>query len=82
MNTDQVLDEYRKGNADKRMSLFLYHRELRDEFACIEEDDPADLSAAYRAPEPVRQGMVSKFLLLLNRFPWLRTKTSMDRVGP
>jgi hypothetical protein len=43
MKVDQVLNEYRRGGADKRMSLFLYHCELRDAFERIERDDPMDL---------------------------------------
>jgi hypothetical protein len=39
MNNDQVLDEYRQGDADKRMSLFLYYRELRDAFTSIEQEN-------------------------------------------
>ena len=83
MKVDQVLDEYRMGNADKRMSLFLYYRELRDEFSCIEQDDPADPSAVYCAPEPIRQSMVQKVLFMLrNRSRWFRPGESMDRVEP
>jgi hypothetical protein len=83
MQIDQVLEEYRQGDADKRLSLFLYYRELRDEFACIEQDEPADLSAAYYAPEPIRQSMVKKVLFLLrNRSRWFRPRESMDRVVP
>jgi len=39
MNIDQVLDEYRQGDADKRMSLFLYYRELRNAFTSIEQEN-------------------------------------------
>ena len=39
MKIDQVLDEYRQGDADKRMSLFLYYRELRVAFTRIEQDN-------------------------------------------
>ena len=38
MDIDKVLDAYRRGDEDKRLSLFLGHRELRDEFSRIEQD--------------------------------------------
>ncbi len=38
MNTEQVLDAYRDGDEDKRLSLFLGYRELRDEFSRIEQE--------------------------------------------
>ena len=60
MKIDQVLDEYRQGDPDKRLSLFLYHRELRDEFSCIEEDDRPALSEVRQTSEPLRQSMIQK----------------------
>jgi hypothetical protein len=42
MKIYEILDEYRQGDADKRMNLFLYHRGLRDAFDKIEQDDPMD----------------------------------------
>jgi len=38
MDIEQVLEAYRKGDEDKRLSLFLGFRELRDEFSRIEQD--------------------------------------------
>jgi hypothetical protein len=35
---DRVLSEFQQGDADKRLCLFMYYRELRDEFTCIEEN--------------------------------------------
>jgi len=82
MKIDEVLDEYRQGDAEQRMSMFLYHRELRDEFACIEQDDPADLSMADRTAEPIRQSMVRKVLFMLrDRSCWSRSKVSEGRAG-
>jgi hypothetical protein len=37
MNTAKILSEYFEGDADTRMSIFLYYRELRDLFAKIDE---------------------------------------------
>jgi hypothetical protein len=39
LKIDRVLNEFQQGDADKRLYLFLYYRELRDEFTCREEDD-------------------------------------------
>jgi hypothetical protein len=60
MDIDRVLDEYRQGDADKRMSLFLYHRELRDAFSGIEQDKPADLSVFSGISKPKQQSIFSK----------------------
>lgn len=46
MKIDQVLTEYQRGDADKRMSLCLYYREFRDEFSGIEQEDPVDLETS------------------------------------
>ncbi len=39
MDIDKILDAYRKGDEDIRLSLFLGYRELRDEFSCIEQEN-------------------------------------------
>jgi len=36
---DRVLNEFRRGDTDKRLCLFMYYRELREEFSRIQEDD-------------------------------------------
>ncbi len=41
MDSEQVLHAYRKGDENKRMSLFLYYRELRDAFSMIEDQEHA-----------------------------------------
>ncbi len=38
MDIDRVLDDYRNGNEDKRISLFLSYRDLRDAFSRIEQE--------------------------------------------
>lgn len=65
MKIDLVLDEYRKGDADKRMSLFLYHRELRDAFERIEQDDPLDLREVRQASPPAKRNL---FHMIRSRF--------------
>lgn len=42
MNREKVLEIYRKGDADKRLSLFLGYRELREEFSLIEQESEHD----------------------------------------
>jgi len=59
MNKEQVLRDYRTGDAEKRLSLFLYHRDLRNEFSCIdgelELERPQDLwSPVFRHGSTVR----------------------------
>lgn len=39
MEIDKVLDSYRAGDENKRLSLFLGYRELRDQFEKIEQED-------------------------------------------
>jgi len=83
MKIDQVLEEYRQGDADRRMSLFLYYRDLRDAFICIEQNDPADLFVGASTPEPVKKSMVRKLLVMLRTGSWLlRFRTSGSRVAP
>ncbi len=38
MDIDRILDDYRTGDEDRRISLFLAHRDLREEFIRIEQD--------------------------------------------
>ncbi len=38
MDTEQVLDAYRNGDEDKRLSLFLGYRDLRNEFTRIDQE--------------------------------------------
>ena len=50
MNIEQVLDEYRKGDESKRLSLFLANRELRDHFSSIEQESDHDDFTIIRFP--------------------------------
>ncbi len=43
MDTDRVLDVYRNGDEDNRLSLFLGYRELRHEFSRIDEEREVQL---------------------------------------
>ena len=49
MDRDRILDEYRNGDQDKRMSLFLYYRELREEFNDVEQESPPNLYSIQQA---------------------------------
>jgi hypothetical protein len=83
MKHGQVLDEYQKGDSDKRLSLFLYYRELRDEFSCIELDDSSDLFAAAATSGPMKESMFRKLRVMLRNGFWsLRSRTSGGRVIP
>lgn len=50
MNIEQVLDEYRKGDESKRLSLFLAYRDLRDSFNSIEQESDHDDFTVIRFP--------------------------------
>jgi len=50
MNKKQVLQDYRDGDAEKRLSLFLYYRELRNEFSCIDGEIELEPSEGSWAP--------------------------------
>ncbi len=40
---EDVLDEYRKGDESKRLSLFLSYRDLRDFFSLIDRESPRNV---------------------------------------
>ncbi len=63
MKIDPVLNEYRRGDADKRIGMCLYYREFRDGFSGIEQDDPMDLGTSLQSP-PHR--LVSTILQVLH----------------
>jgi len=82
MKIDKVLDEYRKGDADKRMSLFLSYREYRDEFTDIEQEQPMDLDTTQPASTPSKPGLFYKTLFALHeRFGCLKSRSSFPRMG-
>ncbi len=62
MKIAQVLNEYRRGDADTRMSLCLYYRELRDEFGVVELNDPMDLETTRQASSPPERSMCRQLL--------------------
>jgi hypothetical protein len=47
MEIEEVLHDYRSGDEDKRLNLFLFYRDLRDEFSRIEQE-----LGAVQSPEP------------------------------
>jgi hypothetical protein len=50
MNKKQVLQDYRDGDAEIRLSLFLYYRDLRTEFSCIDGENDLERSPGPWAP--------------------------------
>lgn len=48
MEIEEVLNDYRSGEDDKRLSLFLFYRDLRDEFRRIDRDIAGDHSSKKR----------------------------------
>lgn len=77
MKIDLVLDEYRKGDADKRMSLFLYYCGLRDAFENIERDDPMDLQEVRQVSPPGTCDMFQMiYSMFRNRSRSLKSRTS------
>ncbi len=50
MDIEKILDEYRKGDAGKRLRLFLAFRDLRDYFSRIEQESPDDDFTVLRFP--------------------------------
>ena len=49
---DSTIEEYRQGDFEKRLNLFLQYRALRPDFAQIEKDDTATKGA--HAPQSVQ----------------------------
>jgi hypothetical protein len=65
MEIIHILNEYRRGDADKRVSLFLYHQGLRDAFDSIERDHPMDLFTVQETPRHTEQGSFRTFIVML-----------------
>jgi hypothetical protein len=55
MDKKQVLQEYRTGNAEKRLSIFLYYRDLRNEFSCIDREHEVEWSLIPWSPKRIRE---------------------------
>lgn len=60
MEIEDVLNEYRQGSTDRRMSLFLFYREHRNDFARIEQESPTDTSPVYAASGPAVPSMFQR----------------------
>lgn len=50
MDREEVLGAYRKGDENKRLSLFLAYRDLRDDFSLIEQESAHDDFVIIRFP--------------------------------
>lgn len=44
MNKEQVLRDYRNGDAEKRLNFFLYYRDFRNEFSFIDGEPELERS--------------------------------------
>lgn len=65
MQTDEVLERYRTGTADERLSLFLGFRDLRGEFAGIEEEFRLDRGVPVRHGSSKLSGLLRRLLAVL-----------------
>jgi hypothetical protein len=66
MDIEQVLHDYRNGDEEKRLSLFLFYREFRDEFSRIDDQDTTvDQPSAHLRRAP------GKYALTLLRLSFL-----------
>ncbi len=45
METEQILSDYRDGDLDKRLRMFLAYRDLREQFSTIDDDNETSFSA-------------------------------------
>jgi hypothetical protein len=50
MNIEKVLEEYRNGDENRRLSLFLAYRELRVRFSLIDQESSHDDFTIIRLP--------------------------------
>lgn len=55
MDIERILNDYRNGDEDKRLGLFLTYRHLRDEFSAIDQDKPGYL---FSVPPLFRTGFL------------------------
>lgn len=55
-NTDRTIDDFRKGNSEQRLSLFLQYSNLRSAFENIEKEESKTL---YSKAAKSQQGMTN-----------------------
>ncbi len=55
IDIENVLDDYRKGDENKRLSLFLDYRDLRDYFSRIEQESSRGDFTVIRFPRIRKQ---------------------------
>jgi hypothetical protein len=67
MEIEQALNDYRNGDADKRMCLFLTYREFRDEFSRIDEDKAVDQSPILWSPTVYQGDMIEWMQTFLSK---------------
>jgi hypothetical protein len=69
MEIEEVLDDYRNGDEDKRLSLFLTYRDLRDELSRIDREKAAAPSAIRWSPECIHGKMIQTIWSLFDKGP-------------
>jgi hypothetical protein len=62
MEIEQVLNEYRNGDEDTRLCLFLTYRELRDELSGIDQDGAVDQSPILWSSTFIHRGIMETIL--------------------
>ena len=67
MKIETVLDEYRTGDEDKRLCLFLTYREFREEFSRIDQDKAVDHAAILWSPAFIHGRMMQTILTLFSK---------------
>jgi hypothetical protein len=50
MDSEEILDAYRKSDESKRLGFFLTYRDLRDQFSSIEDESSSGDQAILRIP--------------------------------
>jgi len=67
MEIEQILNDYRNGDDDKRLCLFLTYRELRDEFNRVDQENAAHQSPILCYPTSVHRDMIKRILTIFSK---------------
>lgn len=67
MELDCALDEYRNGDADKRLALFLTYRDFRDEFGRIDREEALVESPIILSPTFIHGGIIQAIATFLSK---------------
>jgi hypothetical protein len=67
MEIEQVLDDYRNGDEDKRLCLFLTYRDLREELSLIDQEKALDQATIQWSPAFIHGKMIETLWSLFNK---------------